>query len=517
MNAFLTHVLINNTDNSDHQLCNFILDGLTDYDKMKVVLEQAIYYSYLKVTTGDNSVVEDISKSVHSMYLQLKRFINTENKVHNDFYITGMETISSILNDKLTRGNFDYSTVVAIFSEKVEQTYYGNLYVPTITKVFLDIWCNMMTGWYNKDEYPEGIMYDSALYTPNVTTIKGSNSQNTVTSYRVAITLNPISIKQFFFSGSPALCLACLFRNCDFSEYNLNDIPAIFSSFCIDHSKYVMTNSPDVTFVDVCFDMVTGSSFTCKPAGKDCIIDREPWIDCIRDMISNNRLSPVLDGELFGELLARIGENSDLVNYFKKPITTITATEALAFRKSVFAEFLTDKFAVGLEALDDGESDKKKDDSDDDDKSDDESDDKDDSDTSEDNSDDSTDDTDSDDTDTDDQTDDDSSGTDTDTDSTDDTESSQPAEDKPAENVRPQIDPGKMLLELANPSDSMSDYIYRETVSRRIASLLKNPPENAMPNDLLMLKRWRSRWLYLASIACLRDFLTRVSLRLSNV
>lgn len=85
MNAFLTHVLINNTDNSDHQLCNFILDGLTDYDKMKVVLEQAIYYSYLKVTTGDNSVVEDISKSVHSMYLQLKRFINTENKVHNDF------------------------------------------------------------------------------------------------------------------------------------------------------------------------------------------------------------------------------------------------------------------------------------------------------------------------------------------------------------------------------------------------------------------------------------------------
>lgn len=127
MNAFLTHVLINNTDNSDHQLCNFILDGLTDYDKMKVVLEQAIYYSYLKVTTGDNSVVEDISKSVHSMYLQLKRFINTENKVHNDFYITGMETISSILNDKLTRANFDYSTVVAIFSEKVEQTYYGNL------------------------------------------------------------------------------------------------------------------------------------------------------------------------------------------------------------------------------------------------------------------------------------------------------------------------------------------------------------------------------------------------------
>jgi len=501
MNVFLTHALINNTDNSNHQLCNFILDGLTDYDKMKVVLEQAIYYSYLKVTTGDNSIVEDLNKSVRSMYLQLKRFISTENKVNNAFYLTGMETISNILNDKLSRANLDYSTLIAIFSSKVDQTYYGNLYVPTITKVFLDIWCNMMTGWYNKDEYPEGVMFDSALYTPNVTTIKGSNSQNTIATYRVAITLNPISIKQFFFGNSPAQCLSCLFRNCDFSEYNLNDIPAIFSSFCIDHSKYVMTNSPNVTFVDVCFDMVTGSSFTCKPAGKDCIVDRDSWIDCLRDMISNNRLSPVLDGELFGELLARIGENSDLVNYFKKPITSITATEALAFRKSVFAEFLTDKFAVGLEALDD--ADKKKDDSDDD------TDNTDDTDT--------TDDTNSDDTGTDDQTDNDADGTDLGTDDSTGMDMSQPVEDKPAENVRPQIDPGKMLLELANPSDSMSDYIYRETVSRRIASLLKNPPENAMPNDLLMLKRWRSRWLYLASIACLRDFLTRVSLRLSNV
>ena len=72
------------------------------------------------------------------------------------------------------------------------------------------------------------------------------------------------------------------------------------------------------------------------------------------------------------------------------------------------------------------------------------------------------------------------------------------------------------MLELAGTKETLSDYIFRETVARRISNLLKNPPENAMPNDLLTLKRWKSRWLFLASVACIRDFLTRISLRLSD-
>ena len=74
-----------------------------------------------------------------------------------------------------------------------------------------------------------------------------------------------------------------------------------------------------------------------------------------------------------------------------------------------------------------------------------------------------------------------------------------------------------MILELAGPNESMKDYVFRDTIAKRIVNTLKNPPENASPNDLIMLKRWLSRWLYLASVACLRDFLTRLSLRLSDV
>jgi hypothetical protein len=157
-------------------------------------------------------------------------------------------------------------------------------------------------------------------------------------------------------------------------------------------------------------------------------------------MIKTGHLGAVKDTELFGELLTKIGEHQDIVNYFTKPITKISATEALAFRTSVYADIVSDRFSPGCESMEEEEDNSK---------------------------------------------------------------------------VQPEIDPSKMLLELAKPSEPMSDYIYRETVSRRISNLLKSPPENAMPNDLLMLKRWRSRWLYLASISCLRDFLTRVSLRLS--
>lgn len=81
---------------------------------------------------------------------------------------------------------------------------------------------------------------------------------------------------------------------------------------------------------------------------------------------------------------------------------------------------------------------------------------------------------------------------------------------------KPSIDPTMMLLEMASPDETLSDYIFRETVSMRIDNFLKNPPENASPNDLLMLKRWRSSWMWLTSISCLKDFLTRLSLRLSN-
>ena len=504
MNIFPTHVLINNTDNGTHDLRRFILDGLSDFDKMKVVLEQAMYSIYLKTVCGESIITADLDKTVTTYYRYLKTRINTTNQVENALYDIGMTAIKSLLGFSAvpsvpSRVTCNYEGLLAIFSKENTQTYYGNLYTASMTKVFFDIWYNMVIGWYNAEEYPDGIMYDTALYYPQVTTMYGAHQINKVVEQRILITLTPIAINKMYFKPNGMCGLTCLLSRYDLSEYTIDKLIAIIANFSIDHSRYVMTAS-GAKFVDVCFDMVTGSSFTTNYAGNDKCEDRSVWIETLRDMILKGQLQSDIDGELFGELLARIGENSDLVNYFKKPITVVSATEALAFRGSVFAEFLPDKIEAGLEAMD--EKDQDSDESD--------------------NENDST----GEDADAETSNDDTSADTGDDTETTPDEGSTDTAEtttpepekkDQSAEKVRPQIDPGKMLLELANPTDSMSDYIYRETVSRRIASILKNPPENAMPNDLLMLKRWRSRWLYLASIACLRDFLTRVSLRISNV
>ena len=241
--------------------------------------------------------------------------------------------------------------------------------------------------------------------------------------------------------------------------------------------------------------MVTGSSYVSpSPSGSERIVDLASFKASLFNQIKSGKLQSPKDSKLFGDLLSRLGENCDLVNYFVKDINHISAQEAFAFRKSMLASIIKDRFVVSMEADDETAP-----------------------------ADDTA------------NTGDDASGTDG-TDTTDDaadtgdaspdlggtdelaggTSDPDDTEDKP-EKVKPQIDPDKMLLELSNPqSEPMTDYVYREIVAQRISNLIKQPPRNARPNDIVMLKRWKSRWLYLASIACLRDFLTRVSLRLSN-
>ena len=250
-----------------------------------------------------------------------------------------------------------------------------------------------------------------------------------------------------------------------------------------------MTAAPYYSAADICFDLVTGSSYVKYKAGlyTNAVQD---LLAFVKAKVSDNTLAPLNDYELFGELLARCNESTDLVNYFIKPITLVTSTEAFAFRSSDYAKFIHDRLDPSMEAMEEDTEDTEAEEE---------------TETG---------------TGTDPESQDDSTSTDepdmSET-TSDDTSMDQSDKSVTAEpDKKPQIDPDQMLLELAKPNELMSDYIFREIVARRISNIIKNPPENALPNDLLMLKRWRSRWLYLASISCLRDFLTRVSIRLSN-
>ena len=185
-------------------------------------------------------------------------------------------------------------------------------------------------------------------------------------------------------------------------------------------------------------------------------------------------MQPLQDYELFGALLTLLGDDPNIVNYFVQPdAKSITGEEAYAFRTSMYADCIPDRVIVAMEAAMEDDI-----------------------------------------ADTGDGTTDEGNTSMGETDTGTVVDDTQP--EQPAEQEKPEINPDKMLLELASPNETMTDYIYREMISRRITAILQNPPESARPNDLLMLKRWKSRWIYLTSIACLRDFLSRVSIRLSE-
>lgn len=497
MSVLLTHAVIPAC--KGEQTYNFNPEGLHPFDKMKFVLEQAIYWDYLHRVCGNTTSVNDLKNSVAYYRRTLKNNIFDRDVVLNTLYSIGYSAIDKLLNEK------DYYSIKlvdleSIFSRKA-LTDNDDIYQSSMQYEFLVEHYAIATRKWDTNKYPTGIMLECALYVPSIKLIskKQGNTKYPYTATinhevakvlndSICITLEPKTMSSFNFNELTKhrnMCPHCIMQAFDMHEISLDEYVALLACFSLDHNKYIMNvHDTDYSVADVCFDLVTGSSYTALlgSAGMDLVIkDLEPWLTFIKNMISSGKLKSSKDNELFGELLAKLGEDSKIVNYFTKPLNQITATEALSFRNSFFSDFISDRLAIGMEDIDQSSED---------DSSNDEADKSADSETPEVN---------------------------TSIDGA--TDGDLVTEKVPEEdiNIKPQIDPGKMLLELAKSADSMSDYIYRETVSRRISSILKNPPENAMPNDLLMLKRWRSRWLYLASISCLRDFLTRVSLRLSNV
>lgn len=458
----------------------FAPDALSDFDRMKFVLEQVIYFDYLDRTCNSCNLLNDFIKNIKYDFSHLKKEIFNKDLNICALYEIGYNTIEQMIKTSGCSIVASLNDLVAIFSRSLTDKYAENIYHTSMNKKFLEEWYAIATGKYDDTEHPNGFFVDAMLFVPSV-----EFRNSTLCIVLEAKTVEGMDCKQLRKGNA---CLPCILRAFDFRNMTIDELIAIIASFSIDHSKYIMNNYDTISIVDICFDVLTGSSYTDGPSGADRVSDLEAWMNFFKDHVSSKKLKTSQDNELFGELLSKAGQNSAIVNYFVKPLNQITATEALSFRNSLFSDFISDRLAPGME----DDTNPSQNDSNGD------------------------------------------SGVGETPNLPDrNTENSNQENDQAVEGatdgdlvdndeneekiVKPQIDPSKMLLELAKSAETMSDYIYRETVSRRISSILKNPPVNAMPNDLLMLKRWRSRWLYLASISCLRDFLTRVSLRLSNV
>lgn len=485
MSNMVSYIVTTPTDNAGIDAgTQYNIRSLHPFDAMKVLLEQAIYAQYLLQFSSSTHTVTDVIKNIRVQMGYLPSKLSYSELALQSLYESGLHLIKNVLDNR--NAIKSYRDFFTIFNQPLMKTYINREYVPTITEPFLTMFLSTFYEWYDSERYPNKTLPEAYLLIPSTVVLKNYDPLKATSQhndYVVVINLSPRVFGDFTL-GKYASGLADLVSCFNMDTQTVDSVIAVYAAFSIDHDQYVMTNAngrKGYSMADVCFDLVTGSSFVHPDsAGLIRVYDSDVFFETTKQQIAAGRLRMVEDCELFGELLARTGASSDLVNYFIKPISLISAAEAFAFRNSELSSFMNDRFIAGVAAIDNstdpaiGTG----------------------TDTTENNSD----------------------SSDVSVDETNSTDGSGVSEElSSAEVDKPQIDPKMMLLELVQSSETMSDYIYREMVSRRIGAILKNPPENAMPNDLLMLKRWRSRWIYLASVDCLRDFLTRVSIRLSDV
>ena len=516
MERMVTHCKIVPYNSDEPNICKYRYtpNELPPFEAVRIILEQSLYWSYLDTMCQGNSIT-DLYENVRLNYISLPDDISSANQGLRELYHLGKAAIEDIL-----KKNYDavrYEDCFAVFSTDCPKDQEYHDYKCTLTQSFLNFWfLNVGKGVlpvfaFPKmqiedpevkqgvesfgEQAPTNVITDVALYLPSAKIIKNYDStipDSENHNYQVCFNLEARPVQAFHIEENQFghRSLWAMLSRIDFNRCSVDDLIGVIASFSVNHDNYVMNlNDPDtpVCIVDLCYDLVTGSSPMYSNAGavKRPVLGHEEFIQLVKYLLDTHRLQPLQEYGLFGALLESLGTDPNIVNYFVRPDEAITGEEAYAFRTSRYASIIKDRLAVvGMEAADDDAPDDE----------------------------------------TEDTPDEGAEEGEADTPAMDPTEDPGAAlgedtlTDEPEEEAdnRPEIDPDKMLLELAAPNETMADYIYREMVNRRITAILQNPPESARPNDLLMLKRWKSRWLYLTSIACLRDFLSRVNIRLSE-
>ena len=487
MSNLIKYVHLTSPQEKLNPYIQFDLTKLHPLDLVRVMLEQYIFADYLRLT-GSETTADDLTATLDINRQLLPNKLPGATTAKSSIYQYGLEQLKTISERRYAE--IIPSELFLVFSEPVAYNYQYREYTGSINQDFLSQWLSLTTGYCNKDQFPDGKLYDTAIYVlrpqvelnydPNVYKEENHNYISTI-----ALEAYPAT---YFNLAAPriAYSLSTMIDRFSFKDLSVDQLVGLLAGFSIDHARYDMTSQAQqvpVRMSDVCYDLVTGSSYVPSSAGLAQTREVQEFLDVIRRMCATQRLKGIDESELFGALLQKCGEKPEIVNYFIKPANAITASEAYAFRHSEYSSMFYDKVMAAMEAAEDD------------------------------------------------------TGAETEvSDTGDDTATSQ-AETTPGDDVQldantskidqeaketeevdhqPEIDPNLMLLELASPKETQSDYLYRETVNRRISHILRNPPENARPNDLLLLKRFKSRWLYLVSISTIRDFLTRFSLRLSG-
>lgn len=482
------------------------LNKLHPIDAIKVLLEQYMLAEYLRITECRDTAVA-IEQRASELLSELPTRLTGKMVYFSDFYKHGLELVNNLAARRYN--DLEPVDILAFFNYNTEMQYDDTLYHGTIPEDFLYQILNFICGYKNLDIFPDGKLIGCNFYTPSIraVTVPFKEINDISNKYRCVVELNPVPAASFDALGETGDLLQVIERY-SFPEFTMYEMIGILANFGIERYRYDMTNFGHANtrpIQDVCFDIVVtgypGSKLSQIPFNAGECGKCHDLMTFVR-MVDAGKLRALYCAggmcDQFKNFLIYFGYTPQLVNYFSNPVSKCGALESFKYDnceiKSLFANH---KYLAGLAADDSANLEDDEDTGQDTDVNKTEA-----SNNSQEDAPNEEEETTSEDMDF-------TEGDDTgDTSTTNDTEP-----DKV--DRRPEIDPKFMLLELGSPAESLSDFLYRDLVSRRISYVLKNPPENARPDVLQLLKAWKNQWLFIVSIPTIRDFLSRIALRIS--
>lgn len=478
--------------------CDFTNNHLTAVDGIRIILEQCIYIDYLSnVLENDFLIQESKARLLNHLDIFHRRVTDKFLKHYMDVAVAYSR---AILNGRIEDATTKYAVteLFNVFSCTPTGKYYNREYVPTISEEFLTIWINIATGYAFAEKYPTSIIYGAPIYVPSVKVEKRYDptlADEANDKYLIAITLVPVkyrdqnktlltleyNLRSVNVNGERGILN--LLRRYKFDRLPASELFAIVSNFYIGGDRYIMKNSTNV-FIEACYSLLNTISYKHS----DMAI-----LESIKSLFSKyiSEYSIVPD-DMFIGLLYSLSADPQLISALTKPIESRTIGEVECLRKDTLSVMEHRSPSIpSLEALDDPTDPRES-------QADDEKD-------------------------TEDETGDDDTGEEPDTEEgkEDDTDESTtdvddiPDEPEPEEPKDTPKEDDFMLLEIQDQALTMSDWAFRSIMAKRITEIINNPPLNLASNDLLLIKRWKTRFLYLVSKKSLVDFMARFAGRIS--
>lgn len=467
-----------------------------DLEKIQFILYQSVYCMYLKmIHTSPTKLVYEYIQSIEHMMNQLNpnpNLSSTDKEIYNAIYHILKHGNSNNVTWKQIDEVLSYPCSHEVIKTMVP---HRDFYLPLLSA----------RGYgYPSDVYLEGKKPSAILLTPELIPIMGVTDTHIVEKrahggiksiyHNTDATGNrkipPYAIIYFHQTVLPDYDFNLVRKlenteskvTLNFFEYlsgfNLSsmDLDAIIgrlASFAIEKGKYATSPGSYNDIFSAAYDTITGSN----TLNYKKITPPDAFFKMLNRLNEYHRIGNLEDTKVFSIFISKCDMDPDVSGYLAKPAKLISANEALAFRNSDLVNFIPDKmlnltiYKKATEAMEDGDI-----------------------------------------------------PPEDDALNTDDQIPEDPdAANFPDDNIPlgdgtpPPRDPLKLLLELADPSETLADVIYKKLVSARIRDLLKNTPKELPIKEVLLLKKWLTHWINLVSVNSVKDFLSRLSFRLNDI